>query len=236
MIETRDLTKYYGEFRALNALNLTVKTGEIVCLLGANGAGKTTTINLLLGFTQPTSGTALVCGVDVGRMPAEARKHIAYVPETVMLYRHLTGLENLAFFAELSGASDVSRPTLLEALQRVGLSAEAADRRSGGYSKGMRQKVGVAIALARGARVLLLDEPLSGLDPLAASELSSLVRGLGDEGMSVLMTTHDIFRAKDTGHRVGIMRDGVMVKQLATRDVDHMDLERLYLTTMGAAA
>ncbi len=236
MIEALGLTKSYGERRALDALTLKIDAGEIFCLLGANGAGKTTTINLLLGFSAPTSGTARVCGVDVTHAPAEARRHIAYVPETVMLYRHLSGLENLEFFAKLSRTGATDRRSLAASLKRVGLSAAAADQRASSYSKGMRQKVGVAVALARKARVLILDEPLSGLDPLAANELSRLIRELGESGMAVLMATHDIFRAKETGHRVGIMREGKLVRELATQDIEHQDLDRIYLTTMGAAA
>lgn len=212
------------------------RAGEIVCLLGANGAGKTTTINLFLGFTQPTSGSVSVDGVDVQRAPAEARARLAYVPETVMLYKHLSGFENLELFARLSLENPPSRRDLLAMLERVGLPSHAMHRPAGGYSKGMRQKVGIAIALTRRARALLLDEPLSGLDPVAANQLSGTIRDLASEGMAVLMATHDIFRAKDTGHRVGIMRRGRLVQDLHTHALAHQALEKLYLATMGSDA
>lgn len=236
MLSARDLTKRYGDVHALKGLNLEVAAGEVVCLLGANGAGKTTTISLFLGFSRPTSGIASVNGIDVAHHPAKARAHLAYVPESVMLYRHLTGAENLAFFMQLAGHPKPSRALLLESLESAGLSRAAAERRSSEYSKGMRQKVGVAIALARNAKALLLDEPLSGLDPVAASELTQVVRSLGDRGMAVLMVTHDIFRAKDAAHRIGIMRDGELVRTVDAREVAHDALEKLYLVTMGAAA
>lgn len=236
MIIARDLEKVYGAHTALHGLNLSVGAGEIVCLLGANGAGKTTTINLILGFLPPTSGSVSVDGIDVGREPARARTRLAYVPENVMLYRHLTGLENLELFARLSRRARTHRDELMALLESVGLSATAAQRRSGAYSKGMRQRVGMAVALARGVPAMVLDEPLSGLDPLAANEVSASIRALSARGIAVLMATHDIYRAKDTGHRIGIMRDGRLLRELDTASVDHQSLENLYLETMGRAA
>lgn len=236
MIITRDLKKVYGSHTALHGLNLSVGAGEIVCLLGANGAGKTTTINLILGFLPPTSGHVSVDGIDVATEPARARTRLAYVPENVMLYRHLSGIENLELFARLSRGARTKRDELMALLESVGMSAMAALKRSGTYSKGMRQKVGMAVALARGVPAMVLDEPLSGLDPLAANEVSASIRGLSTRGIAVLMATHDIFRAKDTGHRVGIMRDGRLLRELDTASVDHQALEHLYLSTMGRAA
>ncbi|MBC7794489.1 MAG: ABC transporter ATP-binding protein, partial [Clostridia bacterium] len=200
------------------------------------GAGKTTTINLFLGFVPPTSGHLSVDGIDVLREPARARTRVAYVPENVMLYSHLSGLENLEFFARLSLRAKTSRDELLVLLESVGMSRDAAFHRSGTYSKGMRQKVGMAVALARNVPVMLLDEPLSGLDPLAANEVSHAIRGLSARGIAVLMATHDIFRAKDTGHRIGIMRGGRLVRELETRSIEHLALEKLYLEIMVDAA
>jgi len=232
MLEARHLTKRYGTTTALEALTLTVSPGEVFCLLGANGAGKTTTINLFLNFVDPSEGQALVNGVDVTRAPLESKRHLAYIPETVMLYRNLTGLENLEYFAALAGSTDLSRGSLLTVLERVGLPADAADRRVGGYSKGMRQKVGIAIAVAKGARALLLDEPTSGLDPKASNEFSELLRQVSGDGVAVLMATHDLFRAKESGTRVGIMKRGRLVALHGTDEFSHADLERLYLEHM----
>ncbi len=232
MLEAHALTKRYNGVTALNALTLTVAPGDVFCLLGANGAGKTTTINLFLNFIAPTSGTALVNGLDVTKEPLETKRHLAYIPETVMLYKNLTGLENLEYFAALAGKPDLTREQLVGYFREVGLAVEAADRRVGTYSKGMRQKVGIAIALAKGAKALLLDEPTSGLDPKASNEFSDLLRRLSGSGVAVLMATHDLFRAKESGTRVGIMKHGTLVAQHTTDEFGHADLERIYLEHM----
>ena len=232
MLEAHALTKRYNSVTALNALTLTVAPGDVFCLLGANGAGKTTTINLFLNFIAPTSGSALVNGLDVTKEPLETKRHLAYIPETVMLYKNLTGLENLEYFAALAGKPDLTREQLISYFREVGLAVEAADRRVGTYSKGMRQKVGIAIALAKGAKALLLDEPTSGLDPKASNEFSDLLRRLSGNGVAVLMATHDLFRAKESGTRVGIMKHGTLVAQHTTDEFGHADLERIYLEHM----
>jgi ABC-2 type transport system ATP-binding protein len=232
MLEAINLTKRYNGAIALDGLNLTIEPGEVFCLLGANGAGKTTTINLFLNFVEPTAGTATINGLDVTEQPLETKKFLAYIPETVMLYKNLTGLENLEYFSALAGRPDYTRAQLLDFLTQVGLQADAPDKRVGSYSKGMRQKVGIAIALAKNAKALLLDEPTSGLDPKAANEFSALLTRLSHDGVAVLMATHDLFRAKESGTRVGIMRQGKLVRILETTEVGHADLERIYLEHM----
>jgi ABC-2 type transport system ATP-binding protein len=229
LIEARQLSKQYGAVRALDEVTIEVGAGEIVCLLGPNGAGKTTLLNVLLGFVSPTSGRAFVNGIDVVADPRRARRALAYVPELVTLYPHLSGLENLRFFAALSGHREHSSADLERMLADVGLPTGHASRRVGVYSKGMRQKVGIAIALAKRASVLLLDEPTSGLDPASASELSALITGLADRGCAVLMTTHDLFRARTSGGRIGIMRQGRLSTSLDSRSVDLSSLEQIYL-------
>jgi ABC-2 type transport system ATP-binding protein len=231
MLETRQLSKHYGAVVALQQLDLRVQPGEIYCLLGANGAGKTTTINLLLGFIEPSGGEARVGGVHVARDPAGARRQLAYIPETVMLYGALSGLENLEYFSELSGQHH-SQDALRDFLSRAGLAADAHARPLKGYSKGMRQKVGVAIALAKRARALLLDEPTSGLDPKASNEFSELILALARDGAAILMATHDLFRAKETGTRIGIMREGALRAEYAAADISHSALEQAYLEHM----
>lgn len=232
MIEAQALTKSYHGHPALDALSLTIDPGEVFCLLGANGAGKTTTINLFLGFAEPTSGAAKINGLEVSTHPLETKRFLAYIPETVMLYRHLTGLENLEYFSALAGHGTYRRDELLRFLADAGLDAQAAERRVGTYSKGMRQKVGIAIAVAKQARALLLDEPTSGLDPKASNEFSALLTALSHRGVAVLMATHDLFRAKETGTRVGIMKHGRLVEELRTLEIGHRDLEALYLAHM----
>jgi ABC-2 type transport system ATP-binding protein len=231
MLDTIHLTKSYNGSKALEDLNLSIRPGDIFCLLGANGAGKTTTINLFLNFIPPTSGTAKINNLDVTEHPLETKKFLAYIPEQVMLYRNLTGLENLEYFTSLSGER-YPRERLLAFLREAGLPAEAAERRVGTYSKGMRQKVGIAIAIAKKAKALLLDEPTSGLDPKAANEFSSLLKKMSGSGAAILMATHDLFRAKETGTRVGIMKHGRLVAELRTEEIGHADLERLYLEHM----
>lgn len=232
VLEAIDLTKSYGEHHALQGLNLRIDSGEIYCLLGANGAGKTTTINLFLNFVQPSSGTARVNGVDVVRNPLETKRYLAYIPEQVMLYGNLTGIENLRYFSQLGGHGEYGNDDYRAFLDRVGLQPDAADKRVRTYSKGMRQKIGVAIALAKQARALLLDEPTSGLDPKASNEFSELLAQLRADGAAILMATHDLFRAKETGTRIGIMRDGRLVQELSTDEVSHADVERIYLEHM----
>jgi ABC-2 type transport system ATP-binding protein len=232
VLEAIDLKKKYGTHLALKGLNLTVNSGDIYCLLGANGAGKTTTINLFLNFVEPSSGTAQVNGIDVTENPLETKKHLAYIPENVMLYGNLTGMENLEYFAKLGGHSEYSKDDYSNFLDRVGLQKDFATRRVGTYSKGMRQKVGVAIALAKQANTLLLDEPTSGLDPKASNEFSELLKQLQGEGAAILMATHDLFRAKETGTRLGIMKEGQLVDELDADAVSHADVERIYLQHM----
>lgn len=231
-LSARALSKRYGSTTALDALTLDVQAGEVYCLLGANGAGKTTTIGLFLNFIAPTSGVARVCGIDVTADPVGAKRHLAYIPETVMLYPNLTGLENLDYFAGLATGRPFSRDALLGHLVDAGLREDHADQRVRGYSKGMRQKVGIAIAMAREADALLLDEPTSGLDPKAANEFSELIGRLRARGAAVLMATHDLFRAKESGTRVGIMKQGRLLAQYDTADLGHAELERLYLDHM----
>jgi ABC-2 type transport system ATP-binding protein len=231
MLEAFGLTKTYNGATALQDLNLTIAPGEIFCLLGANGAGKTTTINLFLNFIAPTSGCATINGLDVVQQPLETKKFVAYIPEQVMLYRNLSGLENLEYFTALAGER-YSNEALLDFLLDAGLPKDAAKRRVGTYSKGMRQKVGIAIAIAKRAKALLLDEPTSGLDPKASNEFSELLRKLSGSGAAILMATHDLFRAKESGTHVGIMKHGVLRATLRTEEIGHTDLERLYLEHM----
>ncbi len=200
MLEAIDLTRKYNEHIALNRLNLRIEPGEIFCLLGANGAGKTTTINLFLNFIEPTSGQAKINDLDVVKYPLETKRFLAYIPEQVMLYRNLTGLENLEYFSALAGGDHYSRQQLLDFCSKVGLPDGAADKRVSTYSKGMRQKVGIAIAVAKKARVLLLDEPTSGLDPKASNEFSALIEQMSRSGVATLMATHDLFSREGIRH------------------------------------
>jgi ABC-2 type transport system ATP-binding protein len=232
MLKADNLGRRFGDTWALRALDLEVAPGEIQCLLGANGAGKTTTINLFLGFLEPSCGAAFVNGTEVARDPRAARAQLAYVPEQVSLYPTLTGIENLDYFTKLAGKATGDASRLEALLDRVELARTAAHSPIERYSKGMRQKVGLAIALAKDARALLLDEPLSGLDPQAANEFCALLQKLASAGVAVLMATHDLFRAKEIATRIGIMKAGRLLDNLAATEVSGSQLERIYLDHM----
>lgn len=234
MLTTRQLTKRYEDNQlALDSLNLEIKAGEIFFLLGANGAGKTTTINLFLNFINPTSGTALINNIDVTQNPLEAKKYVSFLSENVMLYGNFSARQNLDFFAKLGGKTNLTKSDYYALLRKVGLQDEAFEKKLKTFSKGMRQKVGLAIVLAKEAENILLDEPSSGLDPKAAAELVVLLKEQKDAGKSILMCTHDIFRAKELADKVGIMKQGRMVKQLTREEFLGEDLEKLYLEYMG---
>ncbi|MBS9773701.1 MAG: ABC transporter ATP-binding protein [Tenacibaculum sp.] len=228
MIKAEQVVKKYGDFTAVNNLNLHIKKGEIYCMLGSNGAGKSTTINMFLGFIKPTSGNVYINGIDVAKEKEKIKSLIAYIPEIVNLYPNLTGLENLTFFSNLSKLN-YSKLELIDFMIKSGLSENLINNRVEGYSKGMRQKVGIAIALAKNTKVLFLDEPTSGLDPQASNEFSNIISELSNNGVSILMATHDLFRAKETSHKIGIMHKGNLTAEVDTKDIDYPELEKLYL-------
>lgn len=230
-LEAIQLTKQYGTHTALAGLDLQIPAGEVFCLLGQNGAGKTTTINLFLGFIEPTSGQALINGTEVSKNKELTRQHIAYIPEIVQLYGNLTGLENLRFFNCLAGFN-YSYTLLRSFLNRAGLQEAAHDQKLSGYSKGMRQKVGIAIALAKNASAILMDEPTSGLDPKATVEFNSICRDLAAEGKTILMATHDIFNAASLANNIGIMREGHLKHVVPAVNVSAEELQQLYFETV----
>jgi ABC-2 type transport system ATP-binding protein len=233
MITAKNLTKLYDNKMALNNLSLDIQFGEIFCLLGQNGAGKTTTINCFMGFIKPTSGEAFINGLNVAHQGIESKRFVAYLPEVVMLYPRLTAVENLDYFSRLAGFRYTSAE-LKDLLETVGLPMDEINRKTLVYSKGMRQKVGIAIALAKKANTLLLDEPTSGLDPKASNDFSQLLLELRKDGLAVLMATHDIFRAKEVASRIGIMKDGCLVNVLdnALNSLDVKEIEQLYIQTI----
>jgi ABC-2 type transport system ATP-binding protein len=225
--------KKFGARVALEHLDLTLPAGQVFALLGPNGAGKTTTINLILGFLKADAGRVEVCGVDAAVDPLRAREHIAYIPEQVALYPTMSGIENLRYFTTLAGLTiDAARLRLL--LTEAGLAEEAQERRASSYSKGMRQKVGIAIAMARSARLLLLDEPTSGLDPSASAEFSGVARAAAARGTAVLMATHDLYRIKELADRVGVLHRGRIVEDIDPAALDHVALEQLYMERLSA--
>jgi ABC-2 type transport system ATP-binding protein len=236
ILKADGLSKRYEDgVLALDRLNLDVRAGEIYCLLGANGAGKTTTINLFLGFIPPTAGACLINGIDVAKDPLEAKKYVSFVSENVMLYGNFTARQNLDFFARLGGKTALTKNDYYQAMRRVSLQEKAFDQRVKNFSKGMRQKLGIAIAIVKDAPAVLLDEPTSGLDPKAAAEFLDIMTELRTEGKAVLMSTHDIFRAKEIGDRVGIMREGRLVMERTRGELQNEDLNRIYIDYMESA-
>ncbi|SEL42219.1 ABC transporter ATP-binding protein [Parapedobacter koreensis] len=231
MLKATHLSKVYQGNQALIDLNLDVQQGEICCLLGQNGAGKTTTINLFLGFIQPSAGEASVAGLPVVSGSRDYLRHLAYIPEVVHLYAHMSALENLDFFSRLAGFR-YSVVRQQEFLERAGLQPEAFERRLGGFSKGMRQKVGIAIAIAKDAQAILMDEPTSGLDPRATEEFSAICKQLAADQRTILMATHDIFNAVHVGHTIGIMKQGRLIHRLVASSVSAAELQQLYLATI----
>jgi len=231
ILEAAGLAKDYGQKTGLVSLDLQLKEGEIFSLLGPNGAGKSTTINLFLGFIKPTSGHAFIHGIDVEKDPIGSKKYVAYIPENVMLYQNLTGKENLSLLSSLAGFN-YDNNTLEEMLLRSGLQGDAINRLVGRYSKGMRQKVGIAAAVARNAKLLLLDEPTSGLDPKASNEFSELLKKLSQNGTTIFMATHDIFRSTEISDRIGIMKAGTLIDVINHSHSSASDIEQLYLNYM----
>jgi len=236
MLKATDLSKRYEDgLLALDHLSLEVGEEEIFCLLGANGAGKTTTINLFLNFIEPTDGTAYINDINVVRYPLEAKKYVSYVSENVMLYDNFTARQNVDFFARLGGKTDLTREDYYMHMRKVGLQEKAFEMRLKHFSKGMRQKLGITIAIIKDAPNVLLDEPTAGLDPKAAAEFVTIIHKLRDQGKSILMCTHDIFRAKEIADKVGIMKEGRLVMLRSKEEFLEENLETLYLEYMQEA-
>ena len=231
IISIKNITKRFGRFEAVKDLSIDIKEGEIYGLLGSNGAGKSTTINILLGFLEPDKGEAFIDGMDVTTNVDSVRKKIGYISENVNLYAYLTGIENLNYFCKIAG-EDYNDEALSKILNDCGLDSDAINKKVGSYSKGMRQKVGIAVAFAKKAKVLLLDEPASGLDPLASTELSSTLKSLAKKGTAVLMASHDIFRVRETCDRIGILKNGSLIDQMDTSKVTTNELEKIYIDYM----
>ena len=231
MIKIENATKSFQGVNAIENLSLSIEKGEILGLLGANGAGKSTTINMLLGFIHPDSGSVFIDQMNVSEKTKEVRKLIGYIPENVNLYPYLSGIENLDYFSRLAGMKYEKRE-LENFLITCGLQNNAFNNKVSTYSKGMRQKVGIAIAYAKKTKVYLLDEPASGLDPLASNELSILLKKLVAEGATILMASHDIFRVREVCDRIGILKKGNLVKEIRSRDVSANELENLYIEYM----
>jgi len=208
VIEAKGLTKTYGHAVAVDHISFTVGRGEIFGLLGPNGAGKTTTILMLLGLTEISSGEVSVLGFNPAREPLSVKRRVGYMPDTVGFYDQMTAVDNLSYTARLIGFRKAEREKrIADALARVGLT-EAAENRVGTYSRGMRQRLGLAEILMKDAVIAILDEPTSGLDPHATSELLEMIRSLKQHGVAVLVSSHLLERVQSICDRVALFNSG----------------------------
>lgn len=235
MIELIDLTKRYNDFPAVNGLNLVVEKGEIFGFIGPNGAGKTTTINMMAGVLAPTSGSVMICGINIQNHPKKAKSKIGYIPDRPYLYEKLTGIEFLKFIGDLYG---VDEDTVLnrsrEKLQLFSLS-EWADDLIESYSHGMKQRLVMASALLHDPEVIIIDEPMVGLDPLVINMVKSLFQHLAKEGVTIFMSTHTLKVAEDICDRIGIIHKGALVATGTSEDLKRnikdkdADLEEIFI-------
>jgi ABC-2 type transport system ATP-binding protein len=211
VLESKGLTKQYGSYRAVADLNLTLRRGEVFGLLGPNGAGKTTTILMLLGLTEPTSGSVSVLGLDPARQPLSVKARVGYLPDQVGFYEGLSARENLAYTASLNGIRRAEAGVrIAEVLARVGL-AEVAEKPVRTFSRGMRQRLGVAEVLIKRPEIIIMDEPTLALDPEAAREFLDLIRSLRDQGAAILLSSHLLYQVQAVCDRVGLFSKGRMV-------------------------
>jgi len=214
IIELVDLTKKYGSFTAVDQLNLEIRKGEVFGLLGPNGAGKSTTILMMLGLTEPTSGSVHVCQTNSAENPIEVKRKVGYLPEDVGFYPDRSGWENLLFIAQLNGLSPKEATERAEVLlKRVGL-IDQASKKTGTFSRGMRQRLGLAEVLIKNPEVIILDEPTSGIDPKGVQEFLELIVQLSkEEGITVLFSSHNLHQVQQVCDRVGIFVRGKLIAE-----------------------
>ena len=234
-IEVKDLNVERGGNAVLHGISFKVEPGEVFALLGGNGAGKSTALLTLLGFIPVSSGQATVQGLNPTSDVAKVREKTAYLPEAATLYPHLNAYENLSYFLSLSKRRP-NRSELDETLEKVNLQVGARSNNMETYSKGMRQKVAIALALLRDTPVLFLDEPTSGLDPVAIDEFNRLVRTLAAEGRTILMVTHDVYGACQVADRIGLLRSGELVGLFGSEDGNLIDTETVHKAFAEKAA
>lgn len=212
IIEIQSLTKKYGDHVAVDNLTLNIRKGEVFGLLGPNGAGKTTTTLMLLGLTEPSAGTARINGIDCTRQPIHIKRFVGYLPDNVGFYPDLTGRENLHITGRMNGVPDEKAEALIDRLlRRVGMT-EAGNRKTGTYSKGMKQRLGIADILMKDPDVLIMDEPTNGIDPEGMRELMGLIRELAEaDGKTILISSHQLHQIQQICDRVGIFVQGKLI-------------------------
>lgn len=233
MLEVNQLTKLFGNRIAVDHLNFKIDSGEVLCLLGANGAGKTTTLNMLLGFTSPSSGNATLDGEDLYKQASSSRQKIMYVPENVNLYPRFDAIENIRYLAVLA-KMNLDDQEIHEALISAGLKPADFTKPLADFSKGMRQKVAIAFALLKHARLILMDEPTSGLDPVATQDFIQVVNTIKARGAAVLIVTHDLLCAHQLADRIGIMKQGHLTDLISTQSLTLDQLTQRYFDQFAA--
>src|SRR5215213_8865583 len=234
VLETYDLTKRYGSFTAVDKLNLVVRQGEIFGLLGPNGAGKTTTILILLGLTEATEGSVRVLGIDPARQPLSVKARTGYLPDQIGFYDNLTACENLVYTARLNGLhGKEARDRIDDSLERKGL-AGVADKRVGAFSRGMRQRLGLAEILLKRPQLIIMDEPTLGLDPEAARGFLETIRGLKASGSTILLSSHLLHQVQAVCDRVGLFHHGQMVLEGTVPDLAAQVLGGAYRVQLEA--
>jgi len=214
IIELDQVSKQYDDQYAVRDLSLTISKGEIFGLLGPNGAGKTTTILMLLGLSEPTSGNVRVCGIDSVTKPIDVKRRVGYLPDNIGFYQHMTGLENLLYTAELNNIpKQVAKERAAHLLEKVNLT-DAANKKTGKYSRGMKQRLGLADVLMKNPEVIILDEPTLGIDPEGVRELLQMIKELGkEEKMTVLLSSHHLHQVQQICDRVGIFVKGKLLAE-----------------------
>jgi len=235
MIELKGLTKRYGALVAVDNLNLLIPKGEIFGFIGPNGAGKTTTINMIGGILAPTSGTVVICGITMESEPEKAKRKIGFIPERPYLYEKLTGMEFLKFIADLYGVGeDVFLIKSREKLEMFFLS-DWSDDLVESYSHGMKQRLVMAAALVHDPEVVIVDEPMVGLDPLAIKMVKNLFRNLAEQGVTIFISTHTLKVAEDICDRIGIIHKGSLIATGTPEDLKRRvnetdaDLEQVFI-------
>ncbi len=232
VVEAQNLTVLRGQSPVLSGINFAVNEGEVFALLGGNGAGKSTTLLTFLGLLEPKSGEARLFGRSVANDIASVGAKVAYLPEAATLYPHLTAYENIEYFLSLAGI-EKSRDEVDIALERVSLQKEARAQNLDRYSKGMRQKTAIALALLRETPVLLLDEPTSGLDPVAIDEFNQLIADLASTGVTIVMVPHDVYGACQVAHRIALLRHGNLVGTFEAKAGEKIDTETVHAAFAG---
>jgi len=241
MIQLKEITKKYGAFQAVDNLNLTVARGEIFGFLGPNGAGKTTTIKMIAGILEPSAGTITIGGIDIVKQPEAAKRKIGFIPDRPYLYEKLTGMEFLKFTADLYGVPhEIYRENARKNLAMFSL-ADWSDELIESYSHGMKQRLIMSAALLHEPEIIIVDEPMVGLDPAAIIMVKELFQNLARNGVSVFMSTHTLAVAEDVCDRVGIIHRGRLIACGTTADlrreanVTDTDLEKIFLNLTDTA-